>query len=66
MNMRAYQKGRSGACYCAEQVCLPRNAGLTRKHAINDRAIEQPYRLELEGASMRKTIGKMDDETPQT
>ena len=24
------------------------------------------YRLELEGQSMRKTITKMDDETPQT
>jgi hypothetical protein len=24
------------------------------------------YRLELEGASLRKTIAKMDDETPQT
>ena len=34
--------------------------------AILDRIVHNAYRLELEGASMRKTIGKMDDETPQT
>jgi DNA replication protein DnaC len=34
--------------------------------AILDRIVHNAYRLELEGASMRKTIAKMDDETPQT
>ena len=34
--------------------------------AILDRIVHNAYRLELDGASMRKTIGKMDDETPQT
>jgi len=43
MNMRAYQESRCDACNCAEQMCLPGNARLTRKNAPNDRAIEQPY-----------------------
>jgi len=34
--------------------------------AFLDRIVHNAYRLELEGASMRKTIAKMDDETPQT
>ena len=34
--------------------------------AILDRIVHNAYRLELEGASMRKTIAKTDDETPQT
>lgn len=34
--------------------------------AILDRIVHNAYRLELEGASMRKTIAKMDDEMPQT
>jgi hypothetical protein len=34
--------------------------------AILDRIVHNAYRLELEGASMRKTIAKMDDEIPQT
>lgn len=34
--------------------------------AILDRIVHNAYRLELEGASLRKTIAKMDDETPQT
>lgn len=34
--------------------------------AILDRIVHNAYRLELEGQSMRKTIAKMDDETPQT
>jgi DNA replication protein DnaC len=34
--------------------------------AILDRIVHNAYRLELEGASMRKTIAKMDDERPQT
>jgi DNA replication protein DnaC len=34
--------------------------------AILDRIIHNAYRIELEGASMRKTIAKMDDEMPQT
>ena len=34
--------------------------------AILDRIVHNAYRIELEGASMRKTITKMDDETPQT
>ena len=33
--------------------------------AILDRIVHNAYRIELEGASMRKTIGKMDDDTPQ-
>jgi DNA replication protein DnaC len=33
--------------------------------AIPDRIVHNAYRIELEGASMRKTIGKMDDDTPQ-
>ena len=33
--------------------------------AILDRIIHNAYRIELEGQSMRKTIAKMDDETPQ-
>ena len=33
--------------------------------AILDRIVHNAYRLELEGASMRKTIAKIDDETPQ-
>ena len=33
--------------------------------AILDRIVHNAYRIELEGASMRKTITKMDDETPQ-
>lgn len=33
--------------------------------AILDRIVHNAYRLELEGQSMRKTIAKMDDETPQ-
>jgi DNA replication protein DnaC len=32
--------------------------------AILDRIVHNAYRLELEGQSMRKTITKMDDETP--
>jgi hypothetical protein len=34
--------------------------------AILDRIVHNAYRLELEGASMRKTIAKLDDEMPQT
>jgi hypothetical protein len=34
--------------------------------AILDRIVHNAYRLELEGASMRKTIAKTDDETPET
>ena len=34
--------------------------------AILDRIVHNAYRLELEGASMRKTIAKTGDETPQT
>ena len=34
--------------------------------AILDRIVHNAYRLELEGQSMRKTIAKMDDGTPQT
>ena len=34
--------------------------------AILDRIIHNAYRIELEGQSMRKTIAKMDDETPQS
>ena len=34
--------------------------------AILDRIVHNAYRLELEGQSMRKTVAKMDDETPQT
>ncbi len=34
--------------------------------AILDRIVHNAYRIELEGQSMRKTIAKMDDETPQT
>lgn len=34
--------------------------------AILDRIVHNAYRIELEGASMRKTIAKMDDEMPQT
>lgn len=34
--------------------------------AILDRIVHNAYRLELEGASMRKTIAKTYDETPQT
>ncbi len=34
--------------------------------AIVDRIVYNAYRLELEGQSMRKTIAKMDDATPQT
>jgi DNA replication protein DnaC len=33
--------------------------------AILDCIVHNAYRLELEGASMRKTIAKMDDETHQ-
>ena len=33
--------------------------------AILDRIGHNAYRLELEGASMRKTLAKMDDETHQ-
>ena len=33
--------------------------------AILDRIVHNAYRIELEGQSMRKTITKMDDETPQ-
>jgi len=33
--------------------------------AILDRIVHNAHRLELKGASKRKTIGKMDDETPQ-
>jgi DNA replication protein DnaC len=33
--------------------------------AILDRIVHNAYRIELEGASMRKTIAKMDDETHQ-
>jgi DNA replication protein DnaC len=33
--------------------------------AILDRIVHNAYRIELEGQSMRKTIAKMDDETPQ-
>ena len=33
--------------------------------AILDRIVHNAYRLELEGQSMRKTITKMDDESPQ-
>jgi hypothetical protein len=28
-------------------------------------SLHNAYRIELGGASMRKTIGKMDDDTPQ-
>jgi len=28
-------------------------------------SLHNAYRIEPEGASMRKTIGKMDDDTPQ-
>lgn len=34
--------------------------------AILDRIVHNAYRLELEGQSMRKTIAKKDDETPQS
>ena len=34
--------------------------------AILDRIVRNAYRLELEGQSLRRTIIKMDDETPQT
>ncbi len=34
--------------------------------AILDRIVHNAYRLEIEGQSMRKTIGKMDDGTDQT
>jgi len=33
--------------------------------AILDRIVHNAYRIELEKQSMRKTIAKMDDETPQ-
>ena len=33
--------------------------------AILDRIVHNAYRIELGGASMHKTIGKMDDDTPQ-
>jgi len=33
--------------------------------AILDRIVHNAYRIELEGQPMRKTIAKMDDETPQ-
>jgi len=33
--------------------------------AILDRIVHNAYRIELEGQSMRKTITKMDNETPQ-
>ncbi|PHR22894.1 MAG: AAA family ATPase [Hoeflea sp.] len=33
--------------------------------AILDRIVHNAYRLELEGQSLRKTVAKMDDETPQ-
>ena len=32
--------------------------------AILDRIVHNAYRIELDGASMRKTIAKMDDENP--
>ena len=38
---------------------------LTFADAILDRIVHNAYRIELEGQSMRKTIAKMDDETPQ-
>ena len=34
--------------------------------AILDRIVHNAYRIDLDGASMRKTIAKMDDENPQT
>lgn len=34
--------------------------------AILDRIVHNAYRIELDGASMRKTIAKKDDENPQT
>jgi len=34
--------------------------------AILDRIVHNAYRLEREGASLRKTIAKLDDEMPQT
>ena len=37
----------------------------TFSDASLDRIVHNAYRLELEGASMRKTIGKMNDETPR-
>jgi len=39
---------------------------LTFADAILDRIVHNACQLELEGTSMRKTIAKMDDETPQT
>ena len=34
--------------------------------AILDRIVHNAYRIDLDGASMRKTIAKKDDEKPQT
>lgn len=34
--------------------------------AILDRIVHNAYRIDLDGASMRKTIAKKDDENPQT
>jgi len=42
--MCADHESRSGTGNRAEKMCLPRNAGLTGKHAPNDRAIDQPYK----------------------
>ena len=33
--------------------------------AILDRIVHNAYRIELNGASMRKTIARKDDENPQ-
>jgi len=38
---------------------------LTIAEAILDRIVHNAYRIELDGASMRKTIAKKDDEKPQ-
>jgi len=37
----------------------------TLADAILDRIVHNAYRIQLEGQSMRKTITKMDDETPR-
>jgi len=56
----------------ARSVEIERSASSTPKRsltfadAILDRIVHNACHLELKGTSMRKTIAKMDDETPQT
>ncbi len=41
------------------------NRELTFADAILDRIVHNVYRIELDGASMRKTIARKDHEIPQ-